>query len=183
MQHLILIAFAFWILLTPFVLRHVPRDSRKSLSEHIATTKMTILVGRLAISLTALAVLFWYLFWYATLHSNDTQQFLVVAVCVSAMLLANTPYHKGTTAGRLHDIFAWTYAVLLLPLVITFVVTSDSIFAKVLMTILLTWQVIAFGLFLFHKPTRKHFLYYQLSYISAFVFVLLVATYVNLVGA
>jgi hypothetical protein len=93
-------------------------------------------------------------------------------------LLSCIAYREGTRAGTAHTFFAWTYALLLLPLAVAFIIESESSVAKILIAALLAWQVIALSLFLFYKPSRKYFLYYQLSYITAFAMILLVVSYV-----
>lgn len=179
MRDSIFIAFACWVLLAPFVFRHVPRDSRKSLSEHIASKGLTVWAGRAAICVTAIVILIWYFEWYRTLQVHTIQTTLIIVICGAAILLALIPYYKNTLSGKVHSFFAWSYALLLLPLTFTFAQTSETVTAKILISLLLLWQVFSFGLFLFYEPSRRHFLYYQLSYISAFGLVLLVANYMG----
>ncbi len=180
MKHLILIGLLPSIVIVWFVLRRVPRNSAKSLSQHIATDASVITVARVMITLVAVMVAAWYFGWYTSVHRTFmVQAILLGAICLLAVLMAFVPHHQGRKAGILHVVFAWLYAWMLIPLVVTLALTSETTTARVTIGLLAAWQLCSACLYLLYPPVRRHFFQYELSFIGAFAVAMLIATYVG----
>ncbi len=180
MKHLVLVGLVSSIAVVQYVLWRVPRHSALSLSQHIAKDALAIAAARIMISLVAAMVAMWYFGWYVTTHDTFMLQAgLLVWVCVSAVLMALVPHHEGRTAGVLHIVFACTYASTVLPLVVTFALTSENVVAQLMIGLCAAWQLYSATLYLFYPPARKHFFQYELSFIGAFAATLFVSTYIG----
>lgn len=128
MKHLVLIGVLLSLGIVPFVLRRVPQNSSRSLSQHIVKDRRTIMMAQIMFVLVASMVMAWYFGWYVAAHTTfAAQAILLVAICVLAALSGLVPYHEGTRAGKWHNVFAWTYAYILPVLIGTFLLTSSHI--------------------------------------------------------
>lgn len=180
MKHLVLICVLISLMIVPFVLHRVPRNSRKSLSQHIAKDGRAIMMARLVFSLVAAMVCVWYFGWYTQTHNAFlVQAGLLAGVCTLAALAGLVPYYEGKKVGDWHNFFAWAYAYILPVLVGTFIVTSESLFSKIIITLCVSWQVWGVVAHWAYPRLRRNFLQFQLSYIAAFAVTLLAATYIG----
>lgn len=179
-QHLVLVGVLISLGIVPYVMRRVPKSSDKSLSQHIAKDTRTIRFAQTVFSLVAVLVVLWYFGWYVEAHDTFLLQgVLLVAVCLLAAFAGLVPYHRGRRAGDIHNFVAWSYAAALPFLVLSFVWTSGTTAAKIIVSLCAAWQCYSVIQYWLKPSTKRYFLQYQLSYIAAFAVTLLAATYLG----
>lgn len=135
-----------------------------------------------AASLIAGGVLF-YVFtvaWLMPSYNLGAWFGVLTALAVGCELATALIPDNGGHRSTIHGIVAWTMAVLMMFIAIALIfVPGVSIVAKFFESILLSYLVLDWFLFLFIKSSRKLFLIFQSTYVLCFYLSILAVTYIR----
>lgn len=180
MQHLVILTAVLYATLLGFVFWRTPVRSDKSISFHVAQYPVTILAARWVMVVMHLLLFVWLWGWAVT--ALELRWDVVIAftlACVLGALSGIVPYTGSAEQMRLHNAFAWMYAVLVLMLSASLFASSENFTAQVLLFTVTAIQGGIFFLFFQYPPSRKYFLYFQTLFMGVFAGALIIATYVR----
>jgi hypothetical protein len=163
-----------------YILKRWGKVSIMSLSSHAARQRHSYLVFASAITVSCvLFALFMFGWLIPTLGMPAWYSTLTAVALVCALIAAYVPDNGGRNS-TIHGIGAWTMAVSSLVLVAGLLFSSEvGVAAKFIASILLSYMVLDWILFLFVKWSHKFFLVFQSSYMVCFYVGMLVAAYLR----
>jgi hypothetical protein len=180
MQHLVVVTAILYVGMLAAVFSRVRVRPQKSISYHIAQTAGTIQLARWVMVAIHVLLLLWLLGWAAgalQLRWDFIAAFSLA--CVFGALSGIVPYTGTEEQMRLHDAFAWMYAVLIVMLDAMLVVQTTHAVTKVVLLAFTAIQGFIFFTFFSYRPSRKYFLYTQVLFMSLFSVALVLTTYIQ----
>lgn len=177
MKYLLLFAFLLLAITTAWIFKLQGRHDSLSLSMHVAKSKQASLIfgifGIVATTAPAVAIVLGLLPMVSAHYFVYSVYFFIFGLMFITVLL---PHIEGTRLGAIHNLAAWGLC-LFIPIATASILLTGISPALTLVTIIalfieltLLCITISFGIL----PKRKHFLYYQLAYLSVFFIHLLI---------
>jgi len=162
------------------ILRRWGKDHGRSLSSHSGRQPASywLFAGSLIASGALFSVFTFQ--WLMPTYNLGTWFGTIVIVAVICELVAALVPDNGGWRSILHGTGAWTMAVFMLFIVVALLfIPHINVIAKFIMSLLLSYLVLDWFLFLFVKWSRKRFLIFQSTYILCFYLAILAVTYIR----
>ncbi len=161
-----------WLLLS------VPITPQKSVSIHIAKTAQTTRMAKWMLIGIHVALLFWVWGWaYWALSTGIVFSLVMTFVCVFGVIVGIVPYSGTIEQKRMHDMFAWLYSIPLLMTTLMLVSRVSMSWQMIVLAVMALVQAAMFYLFLSYRPSRRYFLWMQISYLTLANLAFVIASY------
>lgn len=156
------------------------KNKQKSISLHTASNKKIILLLAILSPISMSLFMIFAIYWVAPNVSLPTLFAVLSVLSFTGYILAAWFPAVNGLSGKLHDIFAYGASILLIPTSLILATSSGiSMFARVMNTAACIIMLGSFAILLWHKPARKSYLYYQITYFLIFDLSLLAAGYIR----
>jgi hypothetical protein len=179
-QHLIWLQIILIAIVVGYILTRRPIDRGRSISLHVANDPATIRLFAVVSTLAAVPFFIYLLYWLIpALQLPFAFTVLVLLAAACQMIAGWIPHIEGDKKGDIHQLFAYTMAVLM-PVVLAFLLFAHTITLapKIVIGLMIVWMVISLLRYQFVPATRQQYLAYQSAYIASFCIGLLAATYI-----
>lgn len=176
MKYLLLFAVLLFVFMTAWVFWRHGRHGSLSFSMHVAKSQSTSLIFGIAGLIATTAAFVTVLFALLPSLNASTLTYVIFLIIFGQFFVAIVfPHIEGSRSGSIHNFAAWgmcfTIPVAIAALLFTDISTLLWLFTalSLLIKVVLLTIALSFGI----VPKREGFLYYQLSYISLFLILLL----------
>ncbi len=162
------------------ILQKWGRHRALSLSSHAALQRPSYWTFAASLIISGVLFSLFTFQWLMPAYNLDTWFGVLAAVTVSCELLAALIPDSAGWGSVLHGIAAWTMAVLMMFIVVALLfIPGVNVIAKFLVSLLLSYLVLDWFLFLFVKWSRRLFLVFQSTYVLCFYLAILAVAYIR----
>lgn len=169
---------ASWVIGAFVVIRLGP-TRHKTISEHIASTRLGYLLGVAALAVIGALFYLWILGYLVPKLELGVTFIALLTVAVMLQIVAGlVPDDARTWRSKLHRMVAYGEAALFVPLSVLLTISPQTSSAGVIVGCMtLGYFVISVILYTFVPKSRDHYLFFQALYIIVFQVQILVTAY------